>query len=162
MKPPVTVPKDIVASFVGSNTHIIRQAMMQNVPPEYAVLMKPQWTEVVPDDEAQTFEMISARSKFVLCPRGYAATSVRMYEAFQHGAVPVYISDEFITPWDDEIDWDKLVLKVAPADVERLTEIIEECSDENWEMMADYGKKIYSTHFSMEAVFNKIIETVRR
>jgi len=35
-------------------------------------------------------------SKFALCPRGYGKTSFRIQEALQYGAIPVYISDEYL------------------------------------------------------------------
>ena len=49
-------------------------------------------------------------SYFALCPRGYGVTSYRLYEAFEFGVVPVYISreDEYYLPFEDIVDWDKL------------------------------------------------------
>jgi hypothetical protein len=40
-----------------------------------------------------------ARSIFALCPRGYGKSSFRIMEAIHFGAIPVYISDEFVTPY---------------------------------------------------------------
>lgn len=40
-------------------------------------------------------------SAVALCPRGYGKTSFRVCEALQFGAMPQYISDEFIFPGGD-------------------------------------------------------------
>jgi hypothetical protein len=45
---------------------------------------------------------ILARSVFALCPRGYGRSSFRIQESIQQGAIPVYISDEFVLPYNEE------------------------------------------------------------
>jgi hypothetical protein len=43
---------------------------------------------------------VLARSVFALCPRGYGKSSFRIAEAIHYGAVPVYVSDEFVFPYN--------------------------------------------------------------
>ena len=154
--PRPVVDKDIPVSFIGSYTHPIREEMLEHVNKDYTIMMKPQWTEVIPEEHFKIFHEVCSRSKFILCPRGYAATSVRMYEAIQYGAVPVYISDEFITPWDDDIDWDKLVIKVPHDKLSDLSFLIDCCSDKRLDMV-EYGKSIYNRLLSMHGVFDEIL-----
>lgn len=84
------VKKDILVSFAGSMTHPIREEMLNYIDGR-AVIRK---------DRISTEEYckLMARSKFALCPRGYGKSSFRIHEALQYGSIPVYISDEFITP----------------------------------------------------------------
>jgi len=167
--PPVQIPctaspipfyhkkeKDLKASFVGSYTHPIRGEMAHHAPKEYVISMQSQWSEIVTTDQFSLFEELSARSKFVLCPRGYAATSVRMYEAFQYGAVPVYISDDFILPWKEEIDWDNLVVQITVDQLPDLGEILDSYSEEKWEDMVSYGESVYQKYFFFDSVVSII------
>lgn len=86
--------RDIFASFVGRMTHPIRRQMFDqlNCLPGYFLAM-----DALP---IKHYCEILARSKFVLCPRGYGQTSFRIQEAIDYGAIPVYISDEFILPYN--------------------------------------------------------------
>jgi len=87
---PVKRNKDIFCSFVGRNTHPIREAIFKLDLPEnkYKIIE----TGSMPYDE---YTEIMERSVLALCPRGYGKTSFRIAEALNAGAVPVYISDEF-------------------------------------------------------------------
>ncbi len=88
------VRKDLFISFVGRlETNLIRQRMVKALPQKSA--------QIYISDTEQPIESychILARSKYVLAPRGYGQTSFRVCEALQFGAIPVYISDEFIYP----------------------------------------------------------------
>jgi len=49
-------------------------------------------------NNTERFRELMSRSRYALCPRGYGATSFRLYEALQFGAVPIYISDQHWWP----------------------------------------------------------------
>jgi hypothetical protein len=86
--------RDIFASFVGNITHPIRDRMikqLQNVE-DYYISTK--------HHALFDYCQIMRRSKYALCPRGYGANSFRIQEAIDFGAIPVYISDEFIFPYN--------------------------------------------------------------
>src|SRR6185295_9290225 len=89
------IEKDIFCSFVGGDTHPIRRELVKQLEGKdgYYVTMK--------KHSLQDYCRIMARSVFALCPRGYGKTSFRISEAIQYGAIPVYVSDEFITPYDE-------------------------------------------------------------
>lgn len=88
------VKKDIFASFVGRVTHPIRAKMVEQLKdlPDYYISTK--------EHSMAQYCEIMARSKYALCPRGYGPSSFRICEAMQYNAVPVYISDEFIVPYN--------------------------------------------------------------
>ncbi len=102
----LTREKDLLASFVGSNTHPLRAEMHKTLRnrPGFSIQMK-NWTLDLPDVAAKQFMELSARSKFMLAPRGYGRTSFRLYEAFQFDCIPVYITDILYLPYTEVIDW---------------------------------------------------------
>lgn len=86
--------RDIFASFVGGNTHPIRKQLVDQFAGKkdcYVSFKKVQLKE---------YCNIMARSVFALCPRGYGKSSFRIAEAIQYGAIPVYVSDEFVCPYN--------------------------------------------------------------
>jgi hypothetical protein len=88
------VERDIFASFVGRITHPLRAKMVEQLKdlPGYYIHTKPV--------SLHEYCEIMARTKYALCPRGYGQTSFRICEAIQYGAIPIYISDEFIIPYN--------------------------------------------------------------
>lgn len=88
------IEKDIFCSFVGGDTHPIRRELVKQLEGKegYYVTMK--------KHTLQDYCKILARSVFALCPRGYGKSSFRISEAIHYGAIPVYVSDEFIMPYN--------------------------------------------------------------
>ena len=154
------IKKDIEASFVGSYTHPLRAYMQRFCPEGYVTHMDPQWSERVTQERFEAFQDRSMRSRFMLCPRGYGPTSYRLYEAFQYGAVPVYISDRFWLPWSEDLEWDKLIIKITPDKIPSMQSIISSLSEEKRMTMVEYAKDIYEEFFSLRGVVNKILDKV--
>lgn len=82
---PKEYKKDILISFVGRITHPIRQTIIdwgQNKSDCYFSSKVHSLTDYCD---------ILARSRFVICARGYGASSFRACEAMQYGAMPIII-----------------------------------------------------------------------
>jgi hypothetical protein len=99
----VTAEPDLLFSFVGTRTHRCREAIFAlRAPRAYieAVEGFMFWDQasVDYDSRRRTFAEITARSKFVLCPRGHGTASIRLFEVMSAGRVPVIISDEWVPP----------------------------------------------------------------
>ena len=62
------------------------------------------------------------RSRFVLCPRGLAAASHRLFEVMAQGRCPVIIGDEWVPP--REVDWSRCAVRIAERDLEKFPEIL--------------------------------------
>jgi len=82
--------RPIFASFIGSITHPIRERLVKELKGKDGYYISTETTSL------ESYCYIMSMSKFALCPRGYGKTSFRIQEALQYGAVPVYISDEFL------------------------------------------------------------------
>ncbi|KAL7084931.1 hypothetical protein ACP275_14G252800 [Erythranthe tilingii] len=65
-----------------------------------------------------------ARSKFCLCPLGWAPWSPRLVESVALGCVPVIIADGIRLPFPSAVPWAEISLTVAENDVDSLGDIL--------------------------------------
>lgn len=109
--------RDIFASFVGNYTHAMRAQMVDQLKGKegYYISTKPH--------ELRDYCQILARSKYALCPRGYGQSSFRIQEAIDFGAIPVYISDEHIVPYNFPFGYG---LMLGHDDIVNIEEILQE------------------------------------
>ena len=62
--------------------------------------------------------MLVAQSLFLLSPRGNGATSFRIFEALEHGSIPVYIFDDHCClPFSDLLDWESFAVLVPAKEM---------------------------------------------
>lgn len=96
-----------------------------------------------------------ANSKFVLCPRGFGVSSLRIFETMKAGRVPVIISDDWVPP--DGPAWASFSMRVREKDIRALSEILErhEISAGEWGTLARLN---WEQWFSEEASFHRIVE----
>ena len=153
--------RDIFASFVGSTTHPIRHLMYKSIQadPKYLVNLK-RWTPSITEEYQEYYKDIMRRSEFALCPRGYGATSYRMYEAMQFGAIPVYISDVFWIPFENEVNWYEFCVMIPPSHIDEMAFVLSAISREQKELMRSKMKEAYNEHFTAKKIINKIINGV--
>lgn len=98
---------------------------------------------------------IMRRSQFVLCPRGLATSSIRLFETMQMGRVPVILSDEWIPP--DGPRWDEFSIRIRESDVMNIPKILEEREKE----AAALGLKAreeWERWFSPDVVCNTVVD----
>ncbi|GLU01448.1 hypothetical protein SLE2022_187550 [Rubroshorea leprosula] len=63
-------------------------------------------------------------SKYCLCPRGYEVNSPRVVEAIFYECVPVMISDNFVPPFFEVLNWESFAVSVSEKDVPNLKNIL--------------------------------------
>lgn len=125
---------DLLWSFVGTGTnHAVRQRLLELRDPRALVADTRAWSEEVrwawaaerrADGRAAFagFANAMGRSRFVLCPRGRGASSIRLFEAMQVGRCPVIVSDEWLPP--PFVEWESCSLRVPEAAVAELPELL--------------------------------------
>ena len=151
--------KEYLASFVGSTTHNVRNDMIEVLEDKPDIYLSPKgWEQNVEFNQFTDFIESSLKSKFVLCPRGYGASSFRLYEAMQLGSVPVYISDRFWLPWLHELKWTEFCVLVNENQISDLYDILNSIDDYTYDRMREKIKSLYDNYFSMEGMCNKILE----
>jgi hypothetical protein len=150
--------KDILCSFVGSMTHPIRHKIYNLFKNNNNFLFSiKSWNPLISENEFKNFIEITKKSKFSLAPRGNIRSSFRFYEILQLGSIPVYVSDQFFTPFDDEIDWNDFCILIKENDIDNLEIILNNISDEQYNKMLENGKYIYKKYFTINSVCNKIL-----
>ncbi|KGN65348.1 probable glycosyltransferase At5g03795 [Cucumis sativus] len=63
-------------------------------------------------------------SKYCICPKGYEVNSPRVVEAIFYECVPVIISDNFVPPFFEVLDWEAFSVIVAEKDIPNLQDIL--------------------------------------
>ena len=155
-------PKEIFCSFVGSMTHDIRNKSLAPLVdiPSY-VIQAFHWAANVPSNQVDLFRRVTERSRFCLCPRGYGATSYRLYEAMQLGSIPVYISDNHLLPWGDIIDWSKFCVVINLNNLDNIDKILKSYTETQIQEMYQNLQKMHDKHFTIEKTISHIIKRVQ-
>jgi hypothetical protein len=97
------------------------------------------------------------KSIFALCPRGYGPASFRMYEALQMKLIPIYISDEFWLPYNDQISWKKIVVLINENEIDQIPSLINNLIDKlEYKKMLDYTASIFNDYFTWEGCLKQI------
>jgi hypothetical protein len=147
-------------SFIGRvATHPVRRKVLELDSPgtpcldiSCADLRFPGW------DYARSFSHILSRSRFILCPRGIGASSIRIFEAMRAGRVPVIVSDAWIEP--PVGDWSRFSIRVAEDAVARIPQICERHLD-SAASMGDLARRTYDAYFSPETFLDNALDFSR-
>ncbi len=155
------VDKDIFCSFVGSNTHPIRDKIKQiyDSDKDFNLHMKP-WTDTIPRNQLEFFIDITTRSKFSLCPRGYGAQSFRFYEILQLNSIPVIVYDKEWLPFKSEIDYESFCVLIKASEVPTLKDRLLSITQKQQDNMLKQGKIIYEKYFTLEGMSKQILTTL--
>jgi hypothetical protein len=150
--------KDVFCSFVGTLTHQLRKEIWQahREDPAFRFAVFDRWTIDVPPARFELFTQLTERSRFTLCPRGFGASSFRLYEAMQLGSVPVYVSDYHHLPWTDELDWNEIAVLVRPDEIPHLGERLRAIDDAAYQRMLTTIRRVYDAYFSLAGVCRQI------
>lgn len=161
--------RDIEYSFIGKNTHPIREQLIKAFNNDTNTsyfdetlgrdieLTHRTLNPYIGFDELPIAEyyQILIRTKYALCPRGYGVTSFRMFEAMAYGCIPVYISDEFLEPFN--IPFTLYGIKIKEDQIKDIPEIIKSA---NYQELYNNMCEIYVKYFVYSSCFNAIIKTL--
>ncbi|KAG8387161.1 hypothetical protein BUALT_Bualt03G0224400 [Buddleja alternifolia] len=135
-------------------------------------LLFDRWKENDPDIQVYeklpsniSYESMLKDSKFCLCPSGYEVASPRVVEAIYAECVPVLISDSYVPPFSDVLDWKKFSVTVAVEDIPNIKKILMGISEAKYLEMQK-GVKQVQRHFAINGpperydLFHMIIHSI--
>ena len=148
--------------YLGRNTHKIREELLKIYQHLDGYELINYFGTSASKKDNKLFRKLTSKSIFTLCPRGYGPTSFRLYESINLGSIPIYISDDFILPFQDKIDWDKLALLIKLEDIDSIHKKVEKILYNNKHIeMLNYGKECNVKYFNMEYTSNYISEQIQ-
>lgn len=110
------------------------------------------------ENRFRDFQQTANHSKYALAPRGYTPTSFRLYEAMALGSVPVYISDKFLLPYAERLEWMEFCVICGEAQIPDLPARLANIPEE-WRLTAvDRLAAIYPLYFSLNGVVRQITQ----
>ncbi|KAK7311231.1 hypothetical protein RJT34_09237 [Clitoria ternatea] len=104
-------------------------------------------------------------SKFCLCPSGHEVASPRIVEAIYAECVPVILSEYYVLPFSDVLQWEAFSVQVDVSDIPRLKEILSAIPEEKYQKLKE-GVRAVRRHFTLNQptkrydVFHMILHSV--
>ncbi|XP_052178733.1 probable glycosyltransferase At5g03795 [Diospyros lotus] len=112
-----------------------------------------------------SYESMLRKSRFCLCPSGYEVASPRVVEAIYGGCVPVLISDGYVPPFSDVLNWKAFSVAVPAREITNLKKILTAISRGQYLRM-QRRVKLVQRHFVINGapkrfdVFHMIIHSI--
>jgi hypothetical protein len=106
-------------------------------------------------DYYRRYAELTKASKFVLCPRGIGASTIRLFETMRMGRVPVILSDEWVAP--EGPAWDKFSLRVPEKDYAAVPRLLES-REASAVAMGQLARREWEEWFSPEVAFHRVVE----
>ncbi len=106
-------------------------------------------------DYFRRYAEMTKASKFILCPRGVGAATLRLFETMRMGRVPVILSDGWVAPSGPA--WDKFSLRIPEADFLKIPQLLEE-HEPRAVQMGMLARREWEQWFSEEVAFHRVVE----
>ncbi|KAI3708199.1 hypothetical protein L2E82_37343 [Cichorium intybus] len=85
-------------------------------------------------------------SRFCICPSGFEVASPRIVEAIYAECVPVLISQNYVLPFSDVLNWDSFSVQVSVSEIPNLKRILLGISEDKYKKLHENVKKV-QRHF---------------
>ena len=178
---------NFLAAFDGVDTHPVRQrlaaAVLNHADIAYGLVCRSGYADSPPpvrldfdDDEAAPSTGICrlepekgdwgerlARAWFGFVPRGDSLFTYRLMEVVSAGAIPVIVSDGWILPFDELVDWERVGVVVREDDLEGVVERLRDISIEERLRMREELAVLWGKYFrGMEEIVDGIVAVLER
>lgn len=145
-------------SFMGSISSNVRKKIIKLKDPRgYLNDCKGESFGSHPISSKRHYADLLSDSKFVLCPRGFGPSSIRIFETMKAGRVPVIISDEWVSPRG--LPWSDFAVFIPESRVEEIPRILEK-EEATWEAKANLARLVWEESFAPDTLFNYCINNL--
>ena len=93
-----------------------------------------------------SYKEMMKTSRFCICPSGFEVASPRIVEAIYAECVPVLISQHYVLPFSDVLNWDAFSVRVSVSEIPNLKKILLDISDDKYKRLQENVKKV-KRHF---------------
>ncbi|XP_029452029.1 exostosin-like 3 [Rhinatrema bivittatum] len=91
-----------------------------------------------------------------------AGCAMRLFEALEVGAIPVFLGEQVQLPYHDMVQWNEAVLVIPKPRITEVHFLLRSISDNDLLAMRRQGRFLWETYFSTsDSVFNTILATLR-
>uniref|UniRef100_A0A1I7T527 Exostosin domain-containing protein n=2 Tax=Caenorhabditis tropicalis TaxID=1561998 RepID=A0A1I7T527_9PELO len=109
------------------------------------------------------YEDLLANSTFCLVPRGRRLGSFRFLETLRSGCIPVVISDSWILPFTETIDWHSAAIVVAERDALSIPELLMSTSRGRVRELRDSARDVYDGYLrSIQVISNHVLSIISK
>lgn len=103
------------------------------------------------------YKDLMQNSTLCLVPRGRRLGSYRFLEALEAGCVPVMLSNDWVLPFSEVIDWQSAVIWTDERTLFQVPDLVRNLGDERIVSMRQQTKFLWDTYFSS---VKNIVDTV--
>ncbi|XP_071719655.1 probable glycosyltransferase At3g07620 [Rutidosis leptorrhynchoides] len=136
--------RPILAFFAGQMHGYLRPILLQhweNKDPDMKI-----YGDLRKSNASGNYIKYMKSSKYCICAKGYEVNSPRVVEAIFFECVPVIISDNFVPPFFEILNWESFAVFIQEKDIPNLKNILLSISNKRYRMMQESVKKVQQ-HF---------------
>ena len=144
--PPENHSRRHLAFFAGGLHGPIRPILLNHWRNRTDVDEAMQVHEYLPENVS--YHSLMLDSKFCLCPSGFEVASPRIVEAIYAECVPVILSQNYVLPFSDVLNWDAFSITVDVSDIPNLKEILSRVPQDKYLRLKE-GLREVRKHFTL-------------
>lgn len=158
--PPDNAPRRYLAFFAGGMHGPIRPILLQH--------WKNRDKDIIVNEylpKGIDYYSIMLSSKFCLCPSGFEVASPRIVESIYAECVPVILSNYYVLPFSDVLQWEAFSVQVDVSDIPGLKEILSAIPESEYKKLKQ-GVRAVRRHFTLNQpakrfdVFHMILHSI--
>jgi len=158
--PPDNAPRRYLAFFAGGMHGPIRPILLQH--------WKNRDNDIIVYEylpKGIDYYSIMLSSKFCLCPSGFEVASPRIVESIYAECVPVILSNYYVLPFSDVLQWEAFSVQLDVSDIPRLKEILSAIPESKYKKLKQ-GVRAVRRHFTLNQpakrfdVFHMILHSI--